>query len=185
VSSTERIVPYQPANLSEPADLVAAIRQRRGGHFLNLDRMLLHSPALASGWNVYLGQIRQHLSLDGRLREMAMCGVAVLNGAEYEFIQHAPVYLKEGGTEAELAVLRQLGSPAYDASRWSQPLDRAVCELIVQMTRNIRVDDAVMRALQGQLGNQALVELVAVIGAYNMVSRFLVALDVHPEADTP
>lgn len=178
---TERIVPYQPADLAEPAELVAAIRQRRGGHLLNLDRMLLHSPPLASGWNVFLGQIRQHLSLNGRLREMAMCGVAVLNRAEYEFIQHAPVYLKEGGSEAELALLRQLGSPDYDPSRWPEESDRLVCELIVQMTRHIEVQPDIKHALQTRLGNQALVELVAVIGTYNMVSRFLVALDVHPE----
>lgn len=178
---TERIVPYQPADLAEPAELVAAIRQRRGGHLLNLDRMLLHSPPLASGWNVFLGQIRQHLSLNGRLREMAMCGVAVLNRAEYEFIQHAPVYLKEGGSEAELALLRQLGSPDYDPSRWPEESDRLVCELIVQMTRQIDVQPDIKHALQTRLGNQALVELVAVIGTYNMVSRFLVALDVHPE----
>lgn len=178
---TERIVPYQPADLAEPAELVAAIRQRRGGHLLNLDRMLLHSPPLASGWNVFLGQIRQHLSLNGRLREMAMCGVAVLNRAEYEFIQHAPVYLKEGGSEAELALLRQLGSPDYDPSAWPEESDRLVCELIVQMTRQIDVQPDIKHALQTRLGNQALVELVAVIGTYNMVSRFLVALDVHPE----
>jgi len=178
---TERIVPYQPADLAEPAELVAAIRQRRGGHLLNLDRMLLHSPPLASGWNVFLGQIRQHLSLNGRLREMAMCGVAVLNRAEYEFIQHAPVYLKEGGSEAELALLRQLGSPDYDPSGWPEESDRLVCELIVQMTRQIDVQPDIKHALQTRLGNQALRELVAVIGTYNMVSRFLVALDVHPE----
>jgi alkylhydroperoxidase family enzyme len=176
-----RIVPYQPTDLAEPAGLVAAIRQRRGGHLLNLDRMLLHSPPLASGWNVFLGQVRQHLSLNGRLREMAMCGVAVLNDADYEFIQHAPVYLKEGGNEAELGWLQLLGHPQYDPTCWSDELDRLVCELIVQMTRHIVVEPDVKQALQARLGNQALVELVAVIGTYNMVSRFLVALDVHPE----
>lgn len=180
---TNRVVPYQPVDLNEPAELVAAIRQRRGGPFLNLDRMLLHSPALAQGWNAYLGQVRQHLSLDGKLRELAMCGVAVLNRAEYEFMQHAPVYRQEGGTDAELAVIRQLGTPAYDASHWTRPVDRLACELTLQMTRAIDVDDALMRALQAELGNQAVVELVAVIAAYNMVSRFLIALQVHPEGD--
>ena len=181
--SSSRVVPYQPVDLSEPADLVAAIRQRRGGHFLNLDRMLLHSPALAQGWNAYLGQVRQHLSLDGKLRELAMCGVAVLNRAEYEFIQHAPVYLREGGTDAELALLRKLGGPDYDPQPWPREVDRLAAELTLQMTRNIEVDDTLMRQLQTLLGNQALVELVGVIAAYNMVSRFLMALHVHPEGD--
>lgn len=177
---SERTVPYLPAELTQPADLVAAIRQRRGGELLHLDRMLLHSPPLAQGWNAFLGQVRQHLSLDGRWREMAMCGVAVLNRAEYEFVQHGPVFLQEGGTPEELAQLRQLGSPAYDPAAWASDTDRLVCDLIVQMTRQIHVDPAVSSALQARLGNQGLVELVAVIAAYNMVSRFLVALDIHP-----
>jgi len=176
-----RIIPYQPAELADPADLVAAIRRRRGGRLLNLDRMLLHSPALAQGWNGFLSQVRQHLSLNGRWREMAMCGVAILNGAEYEFIQHAPVFLKEGGSNAELAWLRRLGTPDYDPSCWPGDVDRRVCDLIIQMTRHIQVDDSVKRDLQATLGNQALVELVGVVSTYNMVSRFLVALDVHPE----
>jgi alkylhydroperoxidase family enzyme len=42
-----------------------------------------------------------------------------------------------------------------------------------------------MERLQKSLGNTVLVELVTVIAAYNMVSRFLIALDVHPEDHPP
>jgi alkylhydroperoxidase family enzyme len=112
-----------------------------------------------------------------------MCGVAVLNRAEYEFMQHAPVYRREGGTEAELALIRQLGTAQYDKNQWTRPADRLACELTLQMTRTIEVDDELMRELQAELGNQALVELVGVVAAYNMVSRFLIALQVHPEGE--
>ncbi len=53
------------------------------------------------------------------------------------------------------------------------------------MTRAIQVDPALMKRLQEALGNTALVELVTVIAAYNMVSRFLIALDIHPEDQAP
>ena len=33
------------------------------------------------------------LAVDRRLRELAMCVVAVINGAEYEYAQHAPLYI--------------------------------------------------------------------------------------------
>jgi alkylhydroperoxidase family enzyme len=49
------------------------------------------------------------------------------------------------------------------------------------MTRSIEVDPALMKRLQSALGNSHLVELVGVIATYNMVSRFLVALQVTPE----
>ena len=49
------------------------------------------------------------------------------------------------------------------------------------MTRKVRVDDATFAAVRESLGEQQTVELVGVIAAYNMVSRFLVALGVDPE----
>ena len=41
-----------------PPGLVAAIRQRRGGQLLELDRLLLHSPAFATGWGELMGRVR-------------------------------------------------------------------------------------------------------------------------------
>jgi alkylhydroperoxidase family enzyme len=60
-------------------------------------------------------------------------------------------------------------------------LEEDAIELTIQMTRSIEVDPALMKRLQGSLGNSHLVELVGVIATYNMVSRFLVALQVTPE----
>jgi len=76
-------IPYIPIDLAEPRELVDAVRARRGGKLSHLDRLLLHSPQLTAGWNTFLGGIRKRLSLSPRLREIAMCSVAVLNGAEY------------------------------------------------------------------------------------------------------
>jgi alkylhydroperoxidase family enzyme len=181
---TERLIPYQPMDLAEPAELVAAIRQRRGGQFINLDRMLLHSTPIAEGWNHFVGGIRNNLSLDSRLRELAMCGVAVLNGAEYEFFHHAPPFIKAGGTEEQVKALRLIGQPSFPKALFSS-LENDAVELTLQMTRNIQVDSALMKRLQATLGNTDTVELVTVVAAYNMVSRFLIALDVNPEEHPP
>ena len=172
-------LPYVPADVTEPADLVAAIRTRRGGRLLNLDRMLLHSPPLAAGWNAYLGAVRNQLSLDPLLRELAMCAVASLNGAEYEFIHHAPVFVAAGGTQEQVESLRNptTATPGVFDARGA-----AALQLTIEMTRNVRVADATFTAVRAVLGEQPTVELVAVIAAYNMVSRFLVALGVEPEA---
>jgi alkylhydroperoxidase family enzyme len=175
-----RLIEYQPIDLAEPAELVAAIRQRRGGQLLNLDRMLLHSPAVANGWNQHLGAIRGGLSLDPKLREIGMCGVAVLNGAEYEFIHHAPPFRDAGGTEEQIEALRLLGQSSFPKALFTS-LEQDAAKLTVQMTRSIKVDAELMRRLQAALGNTGVVELVSVIATYNMVSRFLIALDVTPE----
>ncbi|NCX26019.1 MAG: carboxymuconolactone decarboxylase family protein, partial [Burkholderiaceae bacterium] len=59
--TNDRLIPYQPLDLAEPADLVAEIRKRRGGQLINLDRMLLHSEPVARGWNHFIGNVRQQL----------------------------------------------------------------------------------------------------------------------------
>jgi len=179
------VVPYLPADIDEPRALVDAIRARRGGTLLHLDRMLLHSPPLAAGWNGYLRAVRTELELPAALRELAICAVAVLNGAEYEFVQHAPEYLKAGGSAADLDALRGLaavdGATSVSGSAF-EPAARAVIDLAVAMTRRVAVDTATTDAARAALGSdRQLVELVAVIATYNMVSRFLVALHIEPE----
>ena len=176
-----RLVPYQPHDIAEPHELVAAIRARRGGTLLNLDRMLLHSEALARGWNGYLGTVRTALAVAPRLRELAICVVAVVTRADYEFTQHGPEFLKAGGTARQLDALPRIGTADADAGAFDAH-EQAVVALATEMTRDVRVRPQTLAAAREALpGDRHLVELVAVIATYNMVSRFLVALDVEPE----
>lgn len=179
-----QVIPYVSGDIAEPADLVNAIRARRGGELLHLDRMLLHSAPFARGWNVFLGEVRRNLALSANLREIAMCGVAVLNGAEYEFFHHAPELLAAGGTQQQVDALRQIASPEADFSMFS-PVERDAIELTRRMTREIEVPSAILSRLQQSLDDTQVVELVGVIAAYNMVSRFLIALGITPEDHPP
>lgn len=176
-----RLIPYQPLDLADPAELVSAIRQRRGGQLINLDRMLLHSTPFARGWNQFLGEVRSNLALPAQLKELAMCGVAVLNRADYEFLHHSPLYVQEGGSVAQVEALRSLGTKPMPKGLFNA-VQEDVLDLIVQMTRTIEVERVLMKRLQDSLGNTQLVELVGVIATYNMVSRFLVALEVTPDS---
>ena len=178
-----RIPPVPDAALG-PRALVEAIEARRGGALLNLDRMLLRSPVFAAGWNGFMGAIRTQLSLDAGLRELAICTVAVETGAAYEWSQHAPELLAAGGTDVQLAAL-QAPSPATNTQVFDAT-QRAVIALAQAMTRNVEVDAAVFGAVQAVLPEvQQQVELVGVIASYNMVSRFLVALQVPMEDEPP
>lgn len=174
-----RIEPWTPALAARNADLVAAIEARRGGALYNLDRMLLWSEPLARGWNTYLRALRQEISLSPFLRELAICIVARLTGAEYEYHHHAPELRKAGATDAQLAAL---GDP--DAAATSDQFDelqRTVIRLAIASTRDVQVPDPIFDALKRHLSPTEVVELVAVTAAYNMVARFLVALQVTPE----
>ena len=175
------VIPYQPQDLAEPRELVAAIRARRGGTLLNLDRMLLHSPPLAQGWSGYLRAVRTELAVSQKLRELAICAVARLNHADYEYHHHAPEFLRAGGTAAQLGALGNVGDPKYDL-RAFDAAERAVLALTVEMTRNVTVSAATMASVRAAVDDdRQVVEIVAVIATYNMVSRFLVALGVEQE----
>ncbi len=160
--------------------LVAAIEQRRGGRLLNLDRMLLWSEPLARGWNVFLRTLRQELSLSPKLRELAICVVARATEADYEFHHHAPEFEKAGGSAAQVAALRDPDTAA--ASPLFDPLEQGVIRYALASTREIRIPDALGDELSRRLAPTELVELTAVIAGYNMVARFLLALQVPPEA---
>lgn len=177
-------IPYLTDEQAGPPALVDAIRARRGGELLNLDRLLLYSPPVAEGWNQMMGRVRRDLALSPLLRELAMCAVAVLNGADYELHHHAPLYLEAGGTEAQLAAIGRLrASPeAVLAEGVFDATQQAALALVVQSTRQVAVDDAVFAAARAALADDRLVfELVAVVASYNMVSRILVAFGVTPE----
>jgi AhpD family alkylhydroperoxidase len=176
-----RIAPYrEPAGTAE-SDLVARIRARRAGQLLNLDRMLLRSPPFAAGWNAHLGAVRTELSLSPKLRELAICAVAVLNGADYELEHHAPELLRAGGSAEQLEALKALAS-MHELPPIFAAVERAVLQLSVEMTRAVRVSDATFKDIHTALSDERqVVELVGVIATYNMVSRFLVALQIAME----
>jgi alkylhydroperoxidase family enzyme len=170
-------LPYADLNAPEAAPLVQRIVAERG-HVLHLYQMLLHSPPLAEGWLTYLTAVRQKLSIGGALRELMIMRVALLNGAPYEAFQHAPIALKEGVTQAQLDALAQWpDSPLFDATQ------RAVLALTDAMTRDIHFEPGIMAVVRDALGERGAVEAAATIAAYNMVSRFLEALQIH--ADDP
>lgn len=174
-------LPYWTAErAARDSALVAAIEARRGGRLLNLDRMLLWSGPLARSWNVFLRTLRQELSLSPKLRELAICVVARRTGSDYEFDQHAPEYRKAGATAEQVAAL---GDPLAAATNplFAAP-EQDVIRFALASTVEIKIPDALFAGLATHLSPTELVELAAVVAGYNMVARFLVALEVPPEA---
>ena len=97
---------YAASDLTGPdGDIAERIRTRRGGDLTPLDRMLLHSPPLAEGWNGLLGAVRTASTLTADVRELAILRIAALNGADYEWRAHEPIGRDGGLTDDDLAVL--------------------------------------------------------------------------------
>jgi alkylhydroperoxidase family enzyme len=179
-----RIPDWTPERKPQPQDLVEAILKRRNGKLINLDRALLWSEPLARGWNVYLTNVRTGLGASRKLRELGICTVALLTGAEYEYHHHAPDYLAAGGTQADLDALASFAkNPRDTLPSGALGADEAlIVQYATQMTLDVKVQDDLFAQLKKRFDTTELVELTSAIATYNMVARFLVALGVTPEA---
>jgi len=171
--NTMRLTPVVPGSRPELAEMERQILKERG-RISTLYRVLLNSAPLVQGWEALFTAIRNRASLPARLRELAILRIAVLNGAPYEFDAHVPHAQKAGVPDDAIAALR-----TGTVSSALAPLDRLVLELTDAMTRDIEVPDALFERVREHFDAEKLVELVATIAAYNMVSRFLVALRIE------
>ncbi|MDH5205815.1 MAG: carboxymuconolactone decarboxylase family protein [Hylemonella sp.] len=179
-----RLPDWTPERKAQPQDLVDAIRARRGGTLLNLDKALLWSEPLARGWNVYLKAVRTELPTSRKLRELGICTVALLTGAHYEYHHHAPDFLAAGGSQAELDALKafvQADPRATPTDAALGALESLVIRYAARMTLDVKVPDELFDALRQQFDETQIVELTSAIATYNMVARFLVALGITPE----
>ncbi|MGB7400133.1 carboxymuconolactone decarboxylase family protein [Castellaniella sp.] len=169
-------LPYADLSQKDAAALAQRITAERGS-VLHLYQMLLHSPPVAQGWLGYLTAIRQQSGLDGALRELVIMRIAHLNRAPYEADQHAPIALSEGLSQDQLkgVALSPVPSGVFDARQ------QVVLAYVDAMTLSVQVSDSVFQEVRQWFSDTEIVELTATIAAYNMVSRFLEALQVHSE----
>ncbi|KAK0103338.1 hypothetical protein ONS95_005364 [Cadophora gregata] len=185
-------IAYVEASLEglSQADLAVAnrIRARRAPSPLQaLDLTLLHSPTVANGWNSFLGSIRNETTLPAAIREILICRVAVINGARYEWDDHAPLAIQAGLSIEAMDLLKRRDLENVDrAQRVRAGLadkDWAALLLADEMTQNVKVRRETFSELQKHFGERELVEIIATISCYNCVSRFIVALDIGEKND--
>jgi AhpD family alkylhydroperoxidase len=169
---SKRIAPITPGTKAELAALEAKILQERG-NISPLYQILLNAPEIAQGWEALLTAIRNRNSLSPAIREMIILRVAVLNRANYEFDAHAPHAIKAGMSQEKIESLKE--------STISDVFDEKEClilKLTDVMTQDIQVPDTIFDQVRPYFNDQEILELVATISAYNMVSRLLNALHI-------
>ncbi|MBC7781223.1 MAG: carboxymuconolactone decarboxylase family protein [Proteobacteria bacterium] len=89
------------------------------------------------------------------------------------------------GVGADAAGRGTLGIAATSASRAFDARSRAALAYIDAMTRDVHVPDTVFAALRTHFDERQIVELTMLVGAYNMLTRVLQALDADFEPLPP
>ncbi|KAI4705035.1 hypothetical protein J4E89_009328 [Alternaria sp. Ai002NY15] len=179
-------VPYAPSEPpnEEARPVYERIAERRKPRpLIPLDLALLHNPAVADGWNSFIGAVRTQTSLPANLKELAISRIAVLNHAVHEWDVHAALALKAGVSKEVLQTIFDLpvtkhGMVEREGLLGFSKEEYAVMVYTDQMTVGVQVEDMVAEMVKGVLEDTMVVELTATVAAYNAVSRFLVALDV-------
>lgn len=161
-----------PGSKPELAEVEARIQSERGRISL-LYQALLNSAPIAAGWEAMLTAVRNRTGVAADLREMIILRVAVLNDAAFEFDAHIPHALKAGFPQHKIDALK---STTPEGVLTEQEL--LLLELTDRMTRDVKVPEELMGRINALHDPQTVVELVATVAAYNMVSRFLVALNI-------
>jgi alkylhydroperoxidase family enzyme len=176
-----RLPPVEPdpSTGAELAELLAktAIGD---GEALNIFRTLAHQPKLLKRFNLLGGAFLAHGVLPAREREIVILRVGWNCRSVYEFGQHTLIGRDAGLTDDEIAAL----ATTRAGGSWNAD-DEALIALADEICGDDCAGDATFDALRRRWNDAELVELVALVGFYRMVSGFLNTMGVQPEDGLP
>ena len=128
----------------------------------------LRSPELADKMQKVGEHLRFHSSVPRRLNEMAILMTARAWDAQFEWYAHHRMAMEAGLNPAVAADIAEGRRPS------AMLADEAVVwEFCRQLRETRRVDDAAFAAARDLLGDQGVIDLIAVNGYYDLVSMTL------------
>eukprot|EP01037_Dinobryon_pediforme_P006669 gene6669-6739_t len=132
--------------------------------------MLLKSPELLRRYLMMTDYLRQKTALPKHLNEMAILMEARIWDAQYEWWAHEPLARKAGLSDAIIADIRDGKRPSA-----MKPDEEVVYDVVTQLLNKRQLPDELFARAKQTLGEQQLVDLVAVTGFYVMVSAVVIA----------
>lgn len=144
---------------------------------LNIFRVLLQHPALAKVLNDLLMRLLGEGRLDPRLRELVIMRIGWETGSNYEWTQHWRVARSLGVPDDDLLAVRD-----WPRSDRFGAVERAVLAATDEVLEGGRIRPSTWAACEDHLRDrEVMLELIAVIGTWRMVSSILRSLDVPLE----
>lgn len=165
---------YRPANPRHPASPLDP--DSPTGR--NVMGFLAHHPELTAAYNHLVSHALYFTTISIRQRELLILRVAHLRDAAYEWAQHAYQAQVAGVTPEELAQLRV----GPDAPGWSD-LERALLSAVDELVANARIADGTYNALAIELDARQLMDVVFVVGTYELFAMATRTFDVELDDD--
>lgn len=142
-------------------------------------RAYLQSPELAKRLSALSDYLRWNTSLKPRLSEMAILITARQWTAQYEWFAHYPLALK-GGLDVKIATDLSLGKRPDGM----QPDEAALYDLATQLYRDKKVTNAAYKAAFDQFGERGIMDIIGIIGYYDLVSMTLITMEAAAPNDS-
>lgn len=136
--------------------------------------MMAHAETVLKPLMKLGGTFLGKLELDPLLRELVILHAVNLEGGEYEWVQHVPVVLALGGTQAQVDALREQDDQAQCFSDSQKAALRFAREVVVV----VGASQASLAAARTHLSDREIVELILVAGFYIMLARLTETLDI-------
>lgn len=156
----------------------SATRQFEFRDVPNVMKALANSPKLARRIS-QLGQyFMNELSLEPRLRELAVLLLMKRLNCEYGFVNHIGIAQQAGLSREQID---HIGS--YQTSPLFSDDDKLVLRYAEELTLRAQVEDQLFQQVQSRLGTRNVLDLNAAIGFWNMMARNLngLQIDLEPE----
>lgn len=143
---------------------------------------MLRSPVMAQRMYDLLDYLRWHTSVPVKLNEFAILIQARLWRSQVEWLAHYPLALKAGLSDAVAADLKANRRPAT-----MQPDEAVVYDFCTELSERHEVSDETFDRARKLLGDQGVVDLVAVSGTYVAIAMMLSAAEqgVPPGKEPP
>ena len=176
-----RIVAPNTADLSErQREVYEAIRSGPRGEVRGPLAVWLRRPELADRAEALGRYCRYDTLLPPRLSELAILTIARIWGSEFEWWSHKDIALKAGLSAVVVEAIRTNQSPVFEKE------DEAV---VSAFTRAVHLDRRISHELYARavelLGEDAVVDLVGILGYYARISMTINVFDVDlPEPAT-
>jgi len=142
--------------------------------------VMLRSPVFADRMKRLLDYLRFNTSLPTRLNEFAILIQGRLWTSQVEWYAHYPLALKAGLPQQVADDLKQNIRP-----RHMKEDEAVVYDVCMEFSKNHQISDALFHQAKAILGEQQLVDLVAVTGTYVTVAMLLSLGEESSPADKP
>jgi alkylhydroperoxidase family enzyme len=138
--------------------------------------ILRHSP-LAKAFFTFNNHVAAACSVSRRVRELLILRISWLRRSEYEFVQHLGLSRLAGLSKADVERV-QLGP---DAPGW-EPLDADLVRAVDELHGEARIRDSTWSRLSAHFTTTQLMDIVFVVGCYEVLAMALKTFGVQLEA---